>query len=103
MIHLFTVLFLWVIGYLIKYKELSWLIVGYNTASEKEEQQYDESALCSFVGNLMFLLGCLCVVGIVGGIFDLLWLILLCWLLVTVVSVGGVVYLNTGNRFKRSD
>lgn len=103
MIHLMVILFLWLIGYLIKYKKFSWLIAGYNTASKNEKQQYDESALCAAVGNLMFLSGGLCVVGIIREILDLFWLILTCWLLVTVAIVGGVVYLNTGNRFKKGE
>lgn len=101
MIHLAIMICLWLVGYLIKYKKMSWLIAGYNTASAKEKQQYDENALCSCVGNLMFVTGGLCGLGVIGEVFYLSWLILTCWVLVTVVTVGGVIYLNTGNRFKR--
>lgn len=88
-------------GYLIKYKQWSWLIAGYNTASEKEKEQYDTPALCAAVGNLIFMLGSLCLIGALGEILKFTWLISVCWILFTLTAIGGIVYMNTGGRFKK--
>ncbi len=55
-VHIAIAVMLLILGYLVKYRRWSTLIAGYNTASEEEKVKYDEEALCSFVGNLMFVL-----------------------------------------------
>ena len=105
LINLFTALFLVATGAIVRFDKASWLIAGYNTSSKEEKAKYDEAALCNFVGNLMFVLGG---IVLVMGILSLLitsrlGIILgVGWTLYVVVIIGAVIYLNTGNRFKKS-
>lgn len=94
-------LLLLVLGYLIKYKKWSWMIAGYNTSSKEEKEKYDELALCSFIGSFLFLLACILFVGALGSYLGAYWLISFSWFLFTVIIIMGVVYMNTGNRFKK--
>jgi len=77
------------------------LISGYNTMSEYERSRYDEKALCRFMGKFMFALAIcwlpILLSGIVGKM-ALLWIGLALFIIVIII---GVVYLNTGNRFKK--
>lgn len=77
------------------------LIAGYNTGTAAEKAKYDEKKLCKGMAKLMFALaGCWLVVASseLFKITALLW-IGLC--LFVAVLVAGVIYMNTGNRFKR--
>ena len=78
----------------------SWLIAGYNTSSKAEKSKYDEKALCRFVAKLMFFCAgcmvCLMISPIVGK-----WLLWLSQSIMFVGIIAGVIYANTGNRFKK--
>ncbi len=78
----------------------AWLIAGYNTMSPSKKAQYDKKALCKFMGRLMFLFAdCLLIIA-VSAVFESS---LLCWIgigLVIIITVIGIVYAKTGNRFK---
>jgi len=41
MIFLPIVLILSIIGWLVKFKKVTWLISGYNTASKQKKEEYD--------------------------------------------------------------
>ena len=93
-----------IVGWLIKYKKVTWLISGYNTASKQEKQRYDIEKLCKYMGNFIFIL---------AGIFFLMAIInvlisgyaeMVIWIgfgVLAVAIVCGIVYLNTGNRVKK--
>ncbi|MDD3839115.1 MAG: DUF3784 domain-containing protein [Clostridia bacterium] len=96
----FTMLF---IGLIIRITKASSLIAGYNTMSKEEKKKYDEQKLTKFVGNLLIASA---VILLIGGSLSLnegiaQYAISISWLLFTSVIIGGVVYMNTGNRFKR--
>ena len=77
------------------------LIAGYNTASPEEKAKWDEKALCRGVGVLVLLILACIAVATAGGVFGkplLLWLGLA---LTAAVAAGGLVYINTSERFKR--
>lgn len=92
------------LGWLIKYKQVTWLISGYNTASKETKQQYDIDKLCNYMGNFLFILASIffamaiasllfsehvdTIAGFGSGVLML-------------VTVGGLVYLNTNNRVKK--
>lgn len=99
MFHLVLALSIALLGYLIKHKRISWLIAGYNTAPKRVKDKIDEAALCTAVGNFILLLSSCLLVGAVGEIISLGILINASWLLFIIVSIGGLIYLNTGNRF----
>lgn len=79
----------------------AFLIAGYNTLPESDKAQYDEVALCKFMGKIMYGF-CCCVVlwGISEVVDNQIYLIvgLVLFLLLVVFSIA---YTNTSNRFKR--
>lgn len=93
-----------IIGWLIKYKKVTWLISGYNTASKEQKQRYDTEKLCRYVGNFLFILAgilfCLAVIIVFNDVYaDQVIPIGLGVLAVAIVC--GLIYLNTGNRVKK--
>ena len=77
------------------------LISGYNTMSESEKSGVDEKRLCSFMGKFMLVLaGLWLVITILEACRLKTWL----WIGVgvfVIVTVGAVIYANTGNRFRK--
>jgi uncharacterized membrane protein len=89
-------------GILIRIFKLSNLIAGYNTASKEEKAKYNEEKLTTFVGNLLIVSSG---VLLLGGLLAILVsskaaVINISWILFTLVILGGVIYMNTGNRFR---
>ena len=77
------------------------LIAGYNTMSKEKRAKWDEKALGRFVGWLLIAIIPLQLLVLVGEIFAIGWLVG-CGVAATIaLLIGGVVYVNTGNRFKR--
>ncbi|MDN7012846.1 DUF3784 domain-containing protein [Methanoculleus sp. FWC-SCC3] len=90
------------LGIVIRAFNASSLIAGYNTASNEERSMYNEEALTGFVGALLIAAsatllagGLLAVAGAPGFVAGASWLLFLG------IIIGGVVYLNTGNQFRR--
>ena len=77
------------------------LIAGYNTASPGERAKWDEKALSRGVGALVLLMvGCIELIGL-GAILDIMPLTWGGMALIILVTVGGLVYINTSKRFRR--
>ncbi|WP_292521290.1 DUF3784 domain-containing protein [Methanoculleus sp.] len=91
------------LGIIIRAFNASCLIAGYNTAPLKERAKYDEVALTRFVGNLLVVASAVLLAGgllpTVAGAPDELAGV--SWILFAVVIVGGIAYMNTGERFRR--
>ena len=96
---------LFIFGYLVRFKKMSFLIAGYNTASKKEKEKYDEEALCKAVGNLLFLLSLINLilpVGLylfpdkVGALSTIITVLTL------ITTITAIIYMNTGNRYKNN-
>jgi uncharacterized membrane protein len=102
MFFIIALLFI-ILGITIRFGKASWLIAGYNTSSEQEKEEYDEKALCTFVGRLMFVLAAIWLaMALAKLLFPLIFttiLIIGIFLFVGVV-IAAVVYMNAGNRFK---
>ncbi len=79
----------------------SFLIAGYNTASKAEKETIDERKLCNYVGKLMFLIAGCFLILMASDIFHKMWILWLGLALFFIVGIGGVIYLNTGNRIKK--
>ena len=77
------------------------LIAGYNTASHEEKAQTNEKKLLKAMSVLMFVLAGCFLVSASSGIFHAKLLIWIGQALFVVVLIAGLVYLNTGNRFKK--
>ncbi len=78
----------------------AWLIAGYNTSSKEEKAKYDEKALCRFVAKLMFFCAFCMALGAVAPLIGT-WLLFPSQALMLIGIIAGVIYLNTGNRFKK--
>ena len=100
MVHIYMVMLLIVLGYLIKHKQWSWLIAGYNTSSKKEKAKYDTAALCSGVGNFLFILAGILLITALGEFLEAVWIISFSWILFSAAIITFLIYANTGNRYK---
>ena len=77
------------------------LIAGYNTLSAREKEKYDKEKLCKAMSRMMFLLAGTWAVAAAGVYIRSN---ALCWAgiaLFLAVIIGGVIYMNTGNRLKK--
>ena len=77
------------------------LIAGYNTSSSQEKAKYDEKALCRFMGKFMFVLAACWVLALVSAVLGRMALLWIGQVLFIVIIIAGVIYANTGNRFKK--
>ena len=95
-----VVLFL-LLGILFSCGKGAFLIAGYNTAPREEKAGMDEKALCRFMGTLMFLLAACWLIVLASAVFDRQYLFWIGFGAFLIVLFGGIVYANTGNRFKK--
>lgn len=75
------------------------LIAGYNTS--KVKSKYDAAALCRFVGKILLPIAILSPLIIFGCIYKIIWLPIIYIVIVLLLVAFALVYLNTGNRFKK--
>lgn len=90
-----------VIGiFLIKGKG-SFLIAGYNMISKEEKAEYDTTALCKFMGKMMFSFSFVMTLGLISDLYNLNWLFILAVIISIGLTIFIITYVNTGNRFKK--
>lgn len=104
MILLAVALLIFILGLLVKYKKVTWLISGYNTASKEKQAEYDQKKLTRYVGNFLFILAGFC--SIWGIIIIMLpqYFELVFWSGFTILFIvmgAGLLYLNTGKRLMK--
>jgi uncharacterized membrane protein len=80
-----------------------WLIAGYNTMSAEEKARYDEKGLSRAVGGMMLVVGILIAVSFIAKQNEMDWLFTLSIVLYVVVLLAGVIWINTGERYRRHD
>lgn len=100
-IHCGMILLFLLLGLVFSRGKGAFLIAGYNTASKAERAKYDEKALCCFMGKLMFALAGAWAPIALSALLDRMWLLWLGLGLFLAVCLGGVIYMNTGNRFRK--
>lgn len=76
------------------------LIAGYNTMSAEEKTKYDEAALCKATGKLMLGITFSMLLIFMGELLQLAGLIVAGISLMIAIILGGVIYMNTGNRYE---
>ena len=81
----------------------AFLISGYNMKSKAERERYDEKALCRFAGWLLIAVCASMLIIPVGLHFEIPWSAAVGTAAILIVSLGGAVYANTGNRFLKRD
>ena len=93
-----------VMGLIIQSGKANSMIAGYNNLSEEDKAKWDPAALSRFVGRVILILpaGILLIacIPILLDVYPIIFLFA-SWILYLVIMVGGVIYLNAGNRFKR--
>ncbi|MDI9460069.1 MAG: DUF3784 domain-containing protein [Bacillota bacterium] len=89
------------LGYLIKVKRWSWLIAGFNTSSAKAKAKYDEAALCNATGIFLYILGGVLLLPAVGNLTGSRDLTNLGAFLSMGLTLGFIIYANTGGRFRK--
>ena len=78
------------------------LIAGYNTMSNKEKAQYDEVAMCKFMGKIMYGICFTLLLFTIGAIVDENALFNIGLILMFALVIFAIVYTNTKNRFKKN-
>ena len=100
-IHLIVTAFFLLLGLLFSLGKGAGLIAGYNTASPSEKAKYDEKKLCKGMAKLMFALAVCWLVIASSEIFKMMTLFWIGFALFFVVTIVGVILMNTGNRCKK--
>ena len=78
----------------------AFMIAGFNTMSREEKAKYNEKALARFVGRMIIATAfCMAFVPI-GWSLEIGWLGYCGIILMIVIPIGGVIYANTGGRFR---
>lgn len=77
------------------------MIAGYNTLPAAEKAKYDEPALARFVGRMMFALAFSMVFWVLADLLATGWLFGMGMALFLGITVFALVYVNTGDRFRK--
>ena len=77
----------------------AFLIAGYNTMSKERKSQYNEKALCRAVGVMMLGMSLALVLLQLSTTQSIPTLNLIGTILIFIIPIGGILYLNFGNRF----
>ena len=80
----------------------AFLIAGYNTMSKEKKSAYDEKALCRSVGLLLIILTVLIMLFPVAAYLKTPWLFYIIMIVFLALTLGFVIYANTGNRFRKT-
>ena len=99
-IHGWVLLMFIGLGFLFRKGKGAFLIAGYNTAPKAARDKIDEKKLCHYMSRLMFALGACWVVLAAGTVLEAVWLFRVGFGLFLAVSLGGVLYINTGGRLR---
>lgn len=97
---LLTILFI-VFGMMLMKGKGAMLIAGYNTMPKEEREQYDEKALLHFMGKMMFVFAFCCFLWGIGSATARMFLFWLGMIIMFGATIWMVIYVNTGNRFKK--
>lgn len=95
---------LWIFAIVISTGKANFLIAGYNTETQKEKEMIDEKALAKFMGKFLFVLGLIQLVVPMADVLDVNnFRTILTWtnIIFILVTIGGVIYINTGKRFQK--
>lgn len=94
---------LWGLAIVIGSGKANFLIAGYNTASKEEKEKIDKKKLSRFMGKFLFILGAIQLILPITEILKIEYdgLVFSVSVIFILVTLGGVIYMNTGDRFKK--
>ncbi len=100
-IQVIVAAFFLVLGLIFLSGKGAFLISGYNTMPKEARDKYDAVAMCKFMGKSMLgYCGCMLITATVD-FFDSMIPMLIGWGLFGGLTVFMLVYMNTGNRFRK--
>lgn len=90
-----------ILGVILSMGKCSFLIAGYNAMSKEQKKQYDERALCRFMGKIMYCLAFSMLLWLISIILQnsVLLSISLCFLVSTLAFAA--IYASTSSRFRK--
>ncbi|MUV38939.1 hypothetical protein JNUCC1_02811 [Lentibacillus sp. JNUCC-1] len=101
LIYGFIIVLMVMLGIVFSLGKGSSLIAGFNTMSEEEKAKYDVTALSKFMGKIMFTLAFSVVLQLISQIYEKDWLFYISLVLLVGAIIFLLVYVNTGNRFRK--
>ena len=104
LILLLFALLLIILGVVMRSGKASFLIAGYNTMPKKKKDKYDKNALSKFIANLNFIIaGFIIFIAVAIKFFstNIKPIVNIGTILFVIVAIIAVIYMNTGNRFKK--
>lgn len=89
------------VGILFMNGKAAFLIAGYNSMSEEQKEEYDEVAICKFMGKSMFVLALGMALGVLGEKLNMNWLLNLSIALAIATAIFVFIYTFRWKRFKK--
>lgn len=83
---------------------MSYLIAGYNTATDEEKQKYDEKKLVKYIGNMLMISAGILFLGVIVSLIigkHEETINLIAWIPFTVFIIAAVIYINVSGHVKR--
>lgn len=102
-INLITIIPFLIFAIVLSQGKGAFLIAGYNTKSKREKAQYDEAALCKFMGKIMYGISFSILLWALSDMLEVKALYYIGLILFFGFVIFTLVYLNTGNRFKKGN
>lgn len=99
-ISIFILLFI-IIGVFMISGKGAFLIAGYNTMPKEEKEKYNEKALTTFMGKMMFALAFSMTFWAGSAALDIMWLFWVGLILFIGITFFMLIYMNTSKRFKK--
>lgn len=100
-VHMFFAIVLGTFGVLFLKGKGASFVVGYNTVDKTDKAKCDEAAVLSFFGKKSLLLAACLMMLASSDWTDMMVLLWVGWGLIIVVIAFTLIYINTGNRFKK--
>jgi len=94
------------LGLVIRKGDANWLVSGYNLKPQKEQHKYDQKAQAKAVSNILLILSgitFMMFIIMLLDVFDSATVMIAGWVTFNVVALGGIVFMNIGNRYRRTD
>lgn len=92
-----------VLGFVFMKGKGAFLIAGYNTMPPEKKEKYDTVALCKFMGKMMFALSFSMILWLLSAAYEIRVLFVLGLTLFIGIVLYAIIYVNTGNRFRKQD
>ncbi|WP_297632274.1 DUF3784 domain-containing protein [uncultured Clostridium sp.] len=93
-----------ILGIIIGSGKGGFLIAGYNTLDKNEQDKYDKERYFKFMGKFLFVLAGIELIMPIAKVLNIGnfgVVIISVNIIFVIVVIGGIIYMNTKNRFKK--